>query len=96
MESAPGLGEQLGATKGSAKRLLDAHVELAKAEFADIGDEIKRVAVFAGIAIGAAIFAGLLLGVGLPLFFGEWIFGSIGWGILLGLLLLASPDSSPR
>lgn len=35
-----------------------------------------------------AIAAGLLLAVGLPLFLGEWIFGSIGWGLLDGLLLL--------
>ncbi len=51
-------------------------------------DEVKRVAVYVGIAIGVAIAAGLLLAVGLPLFLGEWIFGSIGWGILHGLLLL--------
>ena len=89
-DAAPGLGEQIGATRDSAKRLIGAHVELAKAEFADIGDAIKRAAVFAGIAIGAGIFAALLLGVGLPLFLGEWIFGSIGWGILLGLLLLGA------
>jgi hypothetical protein len=31
----------------------------------------------------------LLLAVGMPLFLGEWLFGSIGWGILHGLLLLA-------
>jgi len=89
-DAAPGLGEQIGATRDSAKRLIGAHVELAKAEFADIGDAIKRAAVFAGIAVGAGIFAALLIGVGLPLFLGEWIFGSIGWGILLGLLLLGA------
>jgi len=89
-DAAPGLGDQIGATRDSAKRLIGAHVELAKAEFADIGDAIKRAAVFAGIAVGAGIFAALLIGVGLPLFLGEWIFGSIGWGILLGLLLLGA------
>ena len=41
-----------------------------------------------GVAIGAAIFAGLLVAIGTPLFLGEWLFGSIGWGILLGLLLM--------
>lgn len=63
-------------------------MELAKAELGEVVDEVKRVAVYVGIAIGVAIAAGLLLAVGLPLFLGEWIFGSIGWGILHGLLLL--------
>jgi hypothetical protein len=85
---APGLREQIGATRDSAKRLIGAHVELAKAEIGDVADEIKRVAILAGVAIGAAIAAALLVSIGLPLFLGEWIFGSIGWGILDGLLLL--------
>ena len=34
--------------------------------------------------------AALLVTVGTPLFLGEWIFGSIGWGLLHGLLLLAT------
>jgi hypothetical protein len=72
------------------KRLAGAHVELAKAEFEDIADSVKRAAAFVGIAIAAAIFAGLLLGIGIPLWLGEWLFGSIGWGILLGLLLLGA------
>jgi hypothetical protein len=89
-EPAPGLREQIGATRDSAKRLVDAHVELARAEFEEIGDAAKRASIYVGIAIGTAIFAVLLLGVGLPLFLGEWIFGSIGWGILLGLLILGA------
>jgi MFS family permease len=89
-EPAPGLGEQVGATREAGKRLVDAHLELARAEFADIADAAKRAAAFIGIAIGAGIFAALLVAVGLPLFLGEWLFGSIGWGILLGLLLMAA------
>lgn len=85
---APGLGEQIGATKDSAKRLVGAHIELAKAEFAEIADAAKRAAALVGIAIGAGIVAGLLIVVGLPLFLGESIFGSMGWGILHGVLLL--------
>jgi MFS family permease len=85
---APGLREQVGATRGSAKRLIGAHVELGKAEFADIADELKRAAILAGIAVAAGIAAALLLSVGLPLFLGEWIFGSLGWGLLHGLLFL--------
>lgn len=89
-EPAPGLVDQIGSTRDSAKKLVGAHVELAKAEFADIADAAKRTAALAGIAFAAALFAGLLLGVGIPLWLGEWIFGSIGWGILLGVLLLAA------
>src|SRR4029079_13477786 len=85
---APGLGEQIGATRDAAKRMVGAHVELAKAEFGDIADAIKRAAILIGVAIGAAIFAAMLVAIGTPLFLGEWLFGSIGWGILLGLLLM--------
>ena len=42
------------------------------------------------MAVGAGIFAGLLLAIGLPLFLGEWIFGSIGWGLLHGVLVLVT------
>lgn len=69
-------------------RLVAAHVELAKAEFGDILDEIKGVVVLSGVAIGALILAGLILGVGIFLFLGEWLFGSLGWGVLHGPLLL--------
>jgi hypothetical protein len=89
-EPAPGLADQIGSTRESLKRLVGAHVELGKAELADIADAVKQAAAFAGVAIAAAIFAGLLIGVGVPLWLGEWIFGSIGWGILLGILLLAA------
>jgi hypothetical protein len=84
----PGLREQIGETRASAQRLIGAHVELGKAEFADIADELKRAAALIGIAVAAGIAAGLLLSVGLPLFIGEWIFGSMGWGLLHGLLFL--------
>jgi len=85
---AAGLFEQFGATRESVKRLVGAHIELAKAEFADITDAIKRVAILVGLAIGAVIFGLLLVAIGTPLFLGELLFGSIGWGVLLGLLLL--------
>lgn len=86
----PGLREQIGATRDSAKRLLDAHLELGKAEFEEIGDAIKRAAILGGVAAAALLMAGLLATVGTPLFLGEWIFGSIGWGLLHGLLLLVA------
>ena len=53
----------------------------------EISNEIKRVAALVGAAVGAGIYAALLLAVGLPLFLGEWIFGSIGWGLLHGVLV---------
>jgi hypothetical protein len=87
---APGLREQVGATRDSIRRLVGAHVELAKAELGDIADAAKRAAALVGIAVAAGIVAGLLIVVGMPLFLGEAIFGSMGWGILLGLLLLAA------
>jgi hypothetical protein len=87
---APGLFEQIRSTRDSAKRLVGAHVELAKAEFEDITDAVKRAILFGSIAIGAAIVAALLIIVGMPLFLGEWLFGSMGWGILLGILLCAA------
>jgi hypothetical protein len=87
---APGLFDQIGSTRDSAKRLVGAHVELAKAEFEDISDAVKRALALGGVAIGAVVVAGLLLGLGIPLWLGEWIFGSIGWGILLGVLFLSA------
>ena len=84
----PGLREQLGATFAAGKRLLRAHVDLGKAELGDIVDEVKRMVALIGAAIGVLLFAGLLFVVGGILFLGEWLFGSIGWGVLLGTLLL--------
>lgn len=70
----------------AAKRLVGAHVELAKAELGDIAGEVKRAALFAGLAIAALVLVGFLLPIGLALFLGEWLFGSIGWGVLHGTL----------
>jgi hypothetical protein len=85
---APGLREQFGATKAAALGLVKAHVELARAEFADILDEVKRVAILVGLAFIALFAVSLLLPIGLSLFVGETLFGSLGWGVLHGTLLL--------
>jgi len=82
-----GLREQAEATFAAALRIGRAHIALAKAEFGEIIAEGTRVAILAGIALAMLLFAGLLLPVGLTLFLGEWLFGSIGWGLLLGLEL---------
>lgn len=77
------------ATRDSAWRLAIAHVDLAKAEFQAIGGEIARVAALAGIAFAVVVFAAILLVVGTALFTAEWLLGSMGWGILHGVLVFA-------
>jgi hypothetical protein len=83
-----GLRAQLGATLAAGKRLFQAHVDLARAELSEIVDEVKRMVAFIGAAIGILFVAGLLMLIGGLLFLGEWLFGSIGWGVLLGSILL--------
>ncbi len=67
-------------------RLVMAHVELAKTEAAEIGSRIAQVAALIGVAIVLVIAALSLLILGSALFLGEWILGSIGWGVLHGVL----------
>jgi hypothetical protein len=64
--------------------MVRAHIDLAKAEFSEILDEVKQVAILASLALGCGLLVLLLLPLGLLLFLGEWLFGSIGWGVLLG------------
>jgi len=84
----PGIRQQIGATFEAVKRLIRAHIALARAEAGEIAGEVKRMVGLVGAAIGASVAMGLLLAVGLPLFLGDWLFGSIGWGVLLGVVLL--------
>lgn len=84
----PGIRAQLGATIDAIKRLLRAHVDLAKAELGEIVDNVKRMVGLFALAIGLLVLASLLLFIGGLLFLGEWLFGSIGWGAFLGFLLL--------
>ncbi len=78
---------QVGRTKNSFQKLLNAHIDLLKAEINEI---LSQVAVIAGQA-GAILLFGLvtfsMLYVGGLLFLGEWLFGSIGWGFAHGVLL---------
>lgn len=87
-ETPPGLRAQVAAVIAAARRLANAHITLARAEAGEIMGEVGRVALLGGIAFAALLLAGLFLPIGLLLFMGEWILGSIGWGILLGTLLL--------
>ena len=65
-----------------------AHIDLAKAEMEAVGREIGRASGLAGAAIALLILMFLLVAIGGMLFTGEWLFGSIGWGVLLGAELL--------
>ena len=83
-----GLRDQLGATIGAARRLINAHVDLAKAEAGEIAGEVGRLVGLVALALGLLFTVGLMLTLGSLLFLGEWLFGSIGWGVLLGTVLL--------
>lgn len=87
MDDPPGIRTQVGATFDAGKRLVSAHVDLAKTELGEIVDEVKRMVALGAAAIGILILAAMLLFIGGILFLGEWLFGSIGWGVLLGFLL---------
>jgi MFS family permease len=67
----------------AASRLVHAHVELAKAELSEILDKAKRVAALLAVALALVLLGVLVATVGTSLFVGEWLFGSIGWGVLL-------------
>jgi hypothetical protein len=88
--SAPGVGEAIGGVRAAFMRLLDAHITLLRAELQITGRELG---IILGLAFGAfviAVLAGILLYVGSFLFFGELLFGSMGWGIIHGTLLAAT------
>ena len=83
-----GLREQIAAVREAVMRLVHAHINLARTEASEIGAEIGRVALLAGVAFGALFVLGLLLPIGGLLFLADWLLGSIGWGVLLGPLML--------
>jgi hypothetical protein len=84
----PGLRDQAGNTFNAARRLANAHVNLAKAEAGEIAGEVGRMVALIGLALGMFVAVGFLFLVGVPLFLGEWLLGSLGWGVLLGTFLL--------
>jgi hypothetical protein len=69
-------------------RVVRAHLDLARAEADEIKGEVARAAGLGGGAIALLVLLALLLPIGLIMFMGEWIFGSMGWGVLLGSELL--------
>lgn len=86
----PGLRSSFRSTRDAGVRLAIAHVDLAKAEGKAIGGEVAKVAAYVGIAIAVLLFAGIMLVVGTSLFLAEWLLGSMGWGVLHGLLLFVA------
>ena len=66
-------------------RLAVAHIDLAKAEASQIGGQVAQVAALSVVAIVLVIAAATLLVLGTSLFLGEWLLGSMGWGIVHGV-----------
>ncbi len=81
---APGVIAQLRATIAAGRRLAVAHVGLARTELSAILADAKEVALLGGIALALVLFVAMLLPIGMTLFLGEWLFGSMGWGVLHG------------
>lgn len=57
------------------------------AELKEAGKQVAIIAGMAAVALVLALLSMILLYVGTCLFLGEWLFGSMGWGILDGMLL---------
>ena len=76
------------AVKDAFVAFAQAHVALAKAEAGQIKGEIAWISAFIAVAAALGILLLFLVPIGGILFAGEWIFGSIGWGLLLGTELL--------
>jgi len=85
-ERAPGLGAQFGRTRAAFVGLFQSHVDLFKAELSEIVSQLKLISAQAGCALAILLMTGTLLYVGGFLFLGEWLFGSIGWGLAHGVL----------
>ncbi len=83
----PGLLGQVRRTVNAARHLVATHVVLARTELSEIVERAKAAAIFVGLAIALLLFAAILASVGTTLFIGEWLFGSLGWGVLHGVLL---------
>ena len=65
---------------------MQAHVDLAKTELSAIAGQIGRIAALGAVAFVVILMAGLLGIIGVALFLGEWLLGSLGWGVLHGIL----------
>ena len=70
----------------AARRLVTTHVDLARAELSEIAERAKVAALLVAIAVAILLFMAILASVGTTLFIGEWLFGSVGWGVVHGTL----------
>jgi len=70
--------------------LVIAHIDLAKAEATAIAGEVGRVAVTGFAAFMLVVFAIFLAIIGVSMFIGEAVLGSLGWGVLHGVELFLS------
>lgn len=86
----PGVADAIRRLRVGGQKLLDAHIELLKAELAVVGRELGIVIGMAVGILALAVVAGLLLVIGGCLFLGEWLFGSMAWGILHGVLFFVA------
>lgn len=68
-------------------RFARAHLALLRAELGVAGRELALVVGLAVVLLVLALLALVLLWVGGWLFLGEWLFGSLGWGIVHGTLV---------
>jgi hypothetical protein len=76
--------------QAGGQRLLEAHVALFRAELAIAGRELGIVIAMAVLILALAVVAVLLIVIGGSLFLGEWLFGSMAWGILHGVLFFVA------
>jgi hypothetical protein len=83
-----GLGEQFGRTRSAFLGLIAAHIDLLKAELGEIMGQVKKALALAGCAFGLILLTVMLLGIGTWLWLDDWVFGSIGWGVLHGSLAM--------
>lgn len=83
----PGVLDAIRGLRDGGQKLADAHIGLLKAELSVAGRELGIVIGMALAILALAIVAMLLLVIGTSLFLGEWLFGSMAWGILHGVLL---------
>lgn len=86
-EPRPGLREEIGQTRRALATLVRAHVDLLRAELGEIARRIALIAALGGVLFAIGLFLANLLLIGTLLFLGEWLFGSLGWGVLHGTLL---------
>ena len=93
----PGLRAQFSATRDAAMALVMAHVDLAKAEASAIGrpGRPRRRARRAARSCSSSSRSSCSSSAS-SLFLGEWLFGSMGWGVLHGVLAFLSDRRGGR